>query len=163
MRVISGTTLLTIIYCLSLGSTSPWDIGIGAVLALGILYTFRNFLFHGPSPAMGDVPSRAIHFPMLVLATVFDIVRGTLDVAKVVLRPAMASQGGMVEIPEAGRTASGVVVSGLINTISPGSVLVDIDPQTLNWTIHCVDASKPEKVVAWQQSFYDRFQRSVWP
>jgi len=163
MRMTLSTLVLTLIYCLSLGSTSPWDIGIGAILGLGVLYAFRDFLFHGPQTSARDVLSRAIHFPMLVLATVYDIVRGTLDVAEVVLRPAMAPRGGMVEIPGAGRTASGVVVSGLINTISPGSVLVDIDPETLNWTIHCADASKPEKIIAWQQSFYDRFQRPVWP
>jgi multisubunit Na+/H+ antiporter MnhE subunit len=91
-----------------------------------------------------------------------DIVRGTIDVAKVVLSPKVVSRGGFVEIPDGGRTTSGVIVSGLINTLSPGSVLIDIEPESRDWTIHTIDASHPEEIVAHQQSFYKRFQRPVW-
>ena len=96
-------------------------------------------------------------------ATVVDIVRGTIDVAKVVLSPKIVSHGGLVEIPDGGRTTSGVIVSGLINTISPGSVLIDIDPESRDWTIHAIDASEPGEVVAKQQRFYERYQRPIWP
>lgn len=163
MRIVLGTALLTLVYCLALASANPWDIGLGVVLGCFILFTFRRFLFQELAASPGNVLSRAVHFPVLVLATFANIVRGTIDVAKVVLSPRIESRGGLVEIPEGGRSVSGVIVSGMINTLSPGSVLIDIDPETRNWTIHSIDASHPEEIVAEQQSFYRRFQRPVWP
>ena len=163
MRMVLGTALLALVYCLALASANPWDIGLGAVFGFTILCTFRRFLFLEPATSPGMVLSRGIHFPVLVAATLVDIVRGTIDVAKVVLSPKIASRGGLVEIPDGGRTASGVIVSWLINTLSPGSVLIDIEPASRDWTIHVIDASQPAEIVAHQQSFYERFQRHVWP
>lgn len=163
MRIVLGTALLTLVYCLALASANPWDIGLGAVFGFIILVTFRGFLFLEPATAPGNVLSRAVHFPALVAATIVDIVRGTIDVARVVLSPTIVSRGGLVEIPDGGRTTSGVIVSGLINTISPGSVLIDIDPDSRDWTIHTIDALHPEEFIARQQDFYERFQRPVWP
>jgi multicomponent Na+:H+ antiporter subunit E len=163
MRMVMGTALLALVYCLALASANPWDIGLGAVFGFTILCIFRTFLFLEPTTSPRYVLTRAIHFPALVAVTTVDIVRGTIDVARIVLSPKIVSRGGLVEIPDGGRTTSGVIVSGLINTLSPGSVLIDIDPESLDWTIHVVDASHPEEIVAHQQSFYERFQRPIWP
>lgn len=163
MSMMLGTALLTLVYCLALASANPWDIGLGAVFGFSILFMFRGFLFLEPATSPGSVLSRVIHFPALAAATMIDIMRGTIDVAKIVLSPKIVSRGGLVEIPDGGRTTSGVIVNGLINTMSPGSVLIDIDPESLDWTIHVVDASHPEEVIANQQSFYERFQRPIWP
>ena len=163
MRMVLGTALLTLVYCLALASANPWDIGLGALIGFSILITFRRFLFLEPATSPGNIVTRGLRFPLLVAATVVDIVRGTIDVAKVVLSPKIVSHGGLVEIPDGGRTTSGVIVSGLINTISPGSVLIDIDPESRDLTIHAIDASEPGEVVAKQQRFYERYQRPIWP
>lgn len=163
MRMMLESIVLACVYCLALASVHPWDFGIGALLGFGILRAFRSFLFIEPETSIGNVLARALHFPLLVLAIGFDIVKGTVDVARLVLSARIGTEGEMVGIPGGGRSASGVIVSGLINTISPGSVLIDIDPQTYEWTIHTVDTSPPEEVIARQQAIYTRFQRPVWP
>lgn len=104
-----------------------------------------------------------MHFPRLVAATIADITRGTVNVARISLAPKVPRNEGFVTIPNGRRTESGVVISGLINTISPGSVLIDIDPEDQTWMIHVIDASDPDAVVEEVQEFYERRQRPVWP
>jgi multisubunit Na+/H+ antiporter MnhE subunit len=70
---------------------------------------------------------------------------------------------GFVTIPDGRRTASGVMVSGLLDTLSPGSVLIEDDPLAGTWTIHSIDASDPQKTVSELERFYEHYQRPVWP
>jgi multisubunit Na+/H+ antiporter MnhE subunit len=68
-----------------------------------------------------------------------------------------------VAIPNADRTPSGVIISGYLNTLSPGSVLIHPDPDAETWTIHALDVSDPQAVIENAQEFYERYQRPVWP
>ena len=154
---------LAAIYALALGSADPWDLGLGAVLGLAVALTFRAFLFPVTEGASAPMLRRVAGVPALVLATVVDIVRGTLQVARAVLSPSPPREAGFVEIPIGARTPMGLTVSGLLNTLSPGSVLVDVDPMAGTWTIHDLDASDEQGVVDDAQRFYERYQRPVWP
>lgn len=163
MRFVFTTITLMFVYALSIGSVHPWDLGLGAILGLAVVLAFRGFLFTEQETALGVVLRRAAHFPYLMLGTVLDITRGTIDVARIVLSPRVRELGGFVDIPYGNRTHSGVVVSGLISTLSPGSVLIDIDPDARTWTMHVIDATDEEGVIAYEQEFYERYQRAVWP
>jgi multisubunit Na+/H+ antiporter MnhE subunit len=107
--------------------------------------------------------SRIGHLPQLVVGTGIDIVRGTVDVARAVLSPRIPREENFVTIPSADRTPSGVVVSGLLNTLSPGSVLIDIDPEAETWMIHAINASDEDALIEDVQTFYERYQRPIWP
>jgi multisubunit Na+/H+ antiporter MnhE subunit len=50
-----------------------------------------------------------------------------------------------------------------LTTLSPGSVLVDIDWQRRDMLLHVIDASDPDAVRADLERFYDRYQRRVFP
>lgn len=163
MRIFLATTALMLIYALALASANPWDLAIGALLGLGLLRMFHEFLLPEPGASVAATVTRAIHLPKLIAATGADIVRGTVQVARIVLSPAPPNLSGFVEIPNDSRTETGVVVSGLLNTLSPGSVLISVDPDTESWTIHALDASDPEAVIEDAQDFYHRSQRPVWP
>ncbi len=163
MRFVLTTAALTAVYALALASADPWDLGIGAVISVCVLLGFRRFIF----PDQGLPPrlalQRAVHFPVLVVGAVANIVRGTVQVIRVVLGWTTAHHAGFVEIPKGDRTDTGVVVSGLLDTLSPGSVLVDIDPEARIWTIHALQAEDPDAVREDVERFYERFQRPVWP
>ncbi len=163
MRFIVSAMLLTAIYALALASANPWDLGLGALLSSGMLLLFRRYLLTGPPVPLIEVIRRGAYLPALAVATFADIVKGTWLVSRVVLSRTIPPSGGLVSIPTGARTESGVIVSGLLNTLSPGSVLVDIDLSAEIWTIHVLDTTDEPAVIEDAQEFYERYQRSVWP
>lgn len=163
MRIAFGAMMLSIVYCLALASSNPWDLALGVILGLAVLLTFRAFLLAEPAAPASEAVKRAIHLPRLIVATAAEIVSGTVQVAGAVLSPRIPDRAGFVTIPDANRTSSGVVISGLLNTLSPGSVLIEVHPDPGSWTIHALDASDEQKVIEQAQEFYERFQRPVWP
>jgi len=66
-------------------------------------------------------------------------------------------------VPIGERTTSGVAVSALTTTMSPGEVLVDIDWERGVMLIHVLDARDPDAVRARHLRFYERYQRRVFP
>jgi multisubunit Na+/H+ antiporter MnhE subunit len=163
MRVVATVAALTGVYALMLASANPWDFGTGAVLGALIVLVFIRFLFPTPALPPGEVIRRAATAPALIAAAVANIVAGTLIVAKVVLSKEGPRHSGFVVIPQGDRTHAGVVVSSWLDTLSPGTVLVEIDDEARTWTIHALDASDPDGMRADLERFYQRFQRPVAP
>lgn len=163
MRFVVASIALTAIYALALASADPWDLAIGAILALAVLSAFRQFILPAGELSPRLVLTRTAHFPALALATAVNIARGTVQVSRVVLGKTSSREADFVEVLAGDRTADGVVISGLLDTLSPGTVLIDIDPVAHTWTIHAIEASDDEAVRADLDRFYERFQRPVWP
>lgn len=163
MRFMVSVLLLTMVYTLALASADPWDVGLGVLLSSGVVLLFRRFLLAGPPVPIVDVVRRVAFFPALAVATFVDIVKGTWIVSRMVLSKKIPETGGFVTIPIGDRTESGVIVSGLLNSLTPGSVLVEIDLSAETWTIHDLDTTDEAAVIANAQEFYERFQRPVWP
>jgi multisubunit Na+/H+ antiporter MnhE subunit len=91
------------------------------------------------------------------------MLRGSWQMGLVVvgIRPLVAP--GVVAVPIGDRTPTGVAVSGIATTLSPGTMLVDVDWAARTMLIHAMDASDPARVIAAHQHFYDRWQRHVFP
>jgi multisubunit Na+/H+ antiporter MnhE subunit len=68
-----------------------------------------------------------------------------------------------VRIPIGLRSERGVAVSALTTTLSPGTVLIDVDAERRELLVHVIDATDPDEVRARAQRFYDRYQRNVFP
>ena len=66
-------------------------------------------------------------------------------------------------IPVGDRTQTGVAVSALVATLSPGEVLVDVDRERGAMLIHVIDAGDPEATRRRHEDFYQRYQRRVFP
>lgn len=162
-RLVLSVFMLTAIYCLALASASAWDVAAGAVLSLVIVGAFRPFMFPGVAIGFGDVVSRALHLPLLMIVTAADIIRGTVAISKVVLSRDPSRNSGFIVLPAGERTPSGLTINTLLNTLSPGTVLVDVNRQAETWTIHAIDIDDAEAVRDDIAGFYDRYQRSVWP
>jgi multicomponent Na+:H+ antiporter subunit E len=163
MRMLLGTLTLAATYCLTIASADPWDIGAGLLLGFLVLYVYRGFIFSEPEIAPGEVIRRIVHLPRLILVTFVEIVRGTVIVARAVLSPGAPEKQGFVSIPVGRRTEDGVIFSGLLLTLSPGSVYIGIDQQADSWVIHSIDTSDESVVVADAQHFYEKYQRPVLP
>jgi multisubunit Na+/H+ antiporter MnhE subunit len=155
--------IATAVYALALASLNPWDIALGALLGLVVLTIFRDFLFPQPDSAGITWLRKVLGVPALIVATFIEIVKGTIHVASVVLSPARSWRAGFVDIPIGERSPSGVMVNGLLNTLSPGSVFIDVDPPAGTWRIHAIDATDPDQVRADVQRLYESYQWPVWP
>jgi multicomponent Na+:H+ antiporter subunit E len=163
MRIGKAVIALTVTYMLALPSIDPWDIGIGAVLALAISVTFRRFIFADVEMVGEPFIRRMARLPALLVATLLEIARGTIDVARTVLSPGGPQHADFVELPIVEQSESGLAINNLLLTLSPGSVLVEVEPEKQSRLMHYLDAADEDAVKAGARRFYDRFQRPVWP
>ena len=162
-RAFLSLVLLTLVYALVLASFAPWDLALGALFSGALLYTLRGFVFGGsPAPLPGAL-RRVLAFGPFVAAVVREVSASTWHVALITLRLRPLASPGIVKVPIGNRTPVGVVVSALVDTISPGSFLVDIDWEEGCMLIHAIDASDPEAFRRSWEEFYDRYQRKVFP
>lgn len=158
-----ATLLLGVVYVLMLGSLDPRDALFGVAVG-GVLVWWRSGGRRPPeplSPAMSL--RRAVAFVPFALAVMRAIVVGTWEMSLVVLRLRPHDLGGIIEVPMRERSHSGVVIQGLVETLSPGSVLVELDWTERLMLVHVMDATDPAAEVAERQEFYDRYQKAVFP
>jgi len=161
-RFVFPLALLTLVYALVLGSFYPADLVLGTVLSAILLFALRGFALPGePTPA-GLFGRLAAFFPFAA-AVGYDVVVGTWEVSLVTLHLRPLGRPGIVAIPVGDRTPTGVAVSALVATLSPGEVLVDVDREGGAMLIHVMDAGDPEATRRRHEDFYQRYQRRVFP
>lgn len=155
--------LLTAVYCAVLPSFNGWDVLMGAVFSGTILLVFRGFIFGGGPKPMPDLPMRLVYLPLFLAASAWDIVKGTFEVVLVVVHIRPLSKPGIVAVPIGERSPTGLAVSAIETTLSPGTYLVDVDEERGVWLVHALDASDPEAVKRDREEFYRKYQRRVFP
>ncbi len=152
---------LTGIYVMVLASFHPWDLFFGVVVSGALVYGFRSFVFGGrPDPLTGLAGRAAAFFPF-VAAVVWDVLKGTWEVALITLHIKPLVEPGVVKLPVGERTPTGVAVLGLVTTLSPGAFLIEANDEFM--LIHIIDASDPDAFREEREDFYQRYQRKVFP
>ena len=154
---------LGVVYCFTLASTDPVDLAIGTGLGVALVAALGARLELGSAGALPPFAQRALWMPVFVAAILGDVVVSTWDVALRILHVRPVRHAGMIRVPIGARTERGVAVSGLVISLSPGAVLVDVDWDRRELIVHVIDASDPDDVRARLQRFYDRYQRRVLP
>jgi multicomponent Na+:H+ antiporter subunit E len=147
------------IYLLALGSTSGADALFA--LALGTALSFRlRFRAATPGPSLA---ARMVALPAFMFAATHEVLRGSWIMLLVVLGRRPWQRQGIVEVPIGERSELGITVSGYLAGLSPGTVLLHVDPARGVMVFHCIDAADPDRVRDELQRFYDRYQRRVFP
>jgi multicomponent Na+:H+ antiporter subunit E len=162
-RTLASAGGLALVYALTLASTDPVDLALGAALGAALAGALANRLRLGPR---GEAPPPAAHLlglPLFAAAVLADVAQGTWDVGLRVLHVRPLGRPGLVRVPMGERSERGVAVSALATTLSPGSVLVDLDWERRDILLHVIDASDPDGVRERLQRFYDRYQWRVFP
>ncbi len=167
MRHLLSVALLTLVYLFTLASFHPWDVALGIIFAMVVLRLFRQVL-QNPDDQSGQettpsLTARIAAFPLFCFAVGWEIVVATWYVAKLVLNIEPMGIPGIVAVPIGERSRLGVVVSSIATTLSPGTLLIDIDWEAGAMLIHVIDAGDPDAVRANHQRFYERYQRRVFP
>ncbi|NJN18900.1 MAG: Na+/H+ antiporter subunit E [Oscillochloris sp.] len=162
-RAIISVPLLTLVYALTLNSFALWDLLIGGLISALLLVLTRKQVFEemrSPSPG---VFQRIVAFLPFAAAVIADVVQGTWEVALVSLKLRPLPQAGIVAVPIGERSPVGIAVTSLITTLSPGSVLIEVDDERRVMLFHVFDVQDPDHIRAQYQTFYDRYQRHVFP
>lgn len=162
-RAFFSLVLLTLVYALVLASFHPWDLAFGATLSGVLLFSFRRFVFDGKPAPLPGLLGRVLAFWPFVFIVLRDTIVGTWQVTRATLGRRTVEKSGIVSVPIGDRTPSGVAVSALVSTISPGALLIDVDWERGVMLIHVMDASDPEEVRRSHEDFYRRYQRKVFP
>ena len=155
--------LLTAVYALALTSVAPLDLLSGAVLGGGLLVLSRAVTVPDGKLGVWTVLRRMLAFVPFAFAVVRDVYTGTWRVALIVLGLQPLRAPGIVRVPIGDRSPTGVAVSSLVETLSPGSVLIDVDWEERVLYLHVIDATHPDKVREQMHTFYERYQRHVFP
>ena len=160
-RAIFSLLLLTGVYAMVLASLQPWDLFFGALVSGALVYVFRSFLFGGsPNPLTG-LAGRCAAFVPFLAAVVWDMTKGTWEVALITLHVRPLVKPGVVTLPVGEQTPTGVAVLGLVTTLSPGAFLIEANDEFM--LIHVIDASDPDAFREEREDFYQRYQRKVFP
>lgn len=163
MRLILSAILLTLVYALVLASFDPWDLAIGAVLAIALQLLLRRTEYGEQLALAPGTPRRFFAFFPFAAAILWDILASTWRVLAFIVTHRPAEWSDIVEVPIGERTKLGVAVSALAICISPGSTVLEIDWERRVMVLHVLDARDPEAVRAQQQAFYERYQRHIFP
>jgi multisubunit Na+/H+ antiporter MnhE subunit len=151
LTVIAG---LVAVFCLTLASFAWQDLAIGLVLATGMVALFAKTLFPQPLPRADYVAHIITYAPVFLWMLFVDVVKGTWQVASIVVGLRPLHHPGIVKIPLGNHSPAGVGIVGLLVTISPGSFMVDIDWEERVMLVHFIEASNPDKLVADVEKYY---------
>lgn len=153
---------LLLVYLLALGAAAPADVALGLALALA-----AQLATQGMAPGLGGhappLRRRVARAPRLVRSIAAAILRGTWQVAQYTLGRRPQGEDAFVELPLAGRSRGGVAAWGLISTLSPGEVVVDVDEERGVLVLHVLDGRDPEAIRRAHRRFYEDAQRDVMP
>jgi multisubunit Na+/H+ antiporter MnhE subunit len=162
-RIALSLVLLTLVYVLTLASFDPWDIGLGALIAAGLLGSFHRVLVGRRPAPLSNLPTRLIAFVPFAGRVLWEMLAGTWAVATVVLGLRPLRHSGIVAIPIEGRSHHGIAVTALVTTMSPGSYFIGVDSEQDAMLFHFLDASDPDAIRRDLARFYRRYQRHVFP
>ena len=162
-RLLVSAVALGALYVLTLTSTDPLDLAIGMLLGLALAALLDRRMHLAPEGGAVSQIGRVLWSPVFVAAVLADVLYGTWDVSLRVLHLRPVAHPGLVRIPIGQRSERGIAVSALATTLSPGTVLIEVDRQRDDLLLHVIDASDPDAVRERLQRFYERYQRRVFP
>ena len=93
--------LLAGVYTMTLASFHPLDLLFGVVASVAALYTYRGFVFGAVEDRTDQLPGllvRCVAFFPFAVAVVWDVVKGTSEVALVVLHLRPLVRPGIVNL-----------------------------------------------------------------
>ena len=163
MRALFASAGLGAVYAMTLVSSDPVDLATGTLLGLALMVLLGRRMRPATATARGAPWTRPLWFAVFAAAVLADVISGAWDVALRVLHLRALEQPGLVRIPIGERSERGIAVSALATTLSPGSVLIDVDRERGDLLLHVIDASDPDGVRDRHARFYERYQRRVFP
>jgi multicomponent Na+:H+ antiporter subunit E len=90
------------------------------------------------------LPSSVSALVLYLVILVYDVIASGIQVARIVLDPALPIKPGIVAIPSQCDSEMGTALSAHAITLAPGEMVVEIDERGVMYT-SCLDAANSEK------------------
>lgn len=139
-----ATAVLAGLYLLLLSHPQPLDAPIALAVAFAATFAVGASPLGGAPRERAALIRRVAATPALVGWVVGDIARGTVQVAATVLGLRSSRKAGEVEITVGRSSEEALVVTGVLLTVSPGSILLEADAGRGTLRVHALGADDPE-------------------
>ncbi|MEH3032644.1 MAG: Na+/H+ antiporter subunit E [Aeromicrobium erythreum] len=132
---------LTVVWLLLWGAVTPWLVIGGVLASLLALAVF-------PFPRTGwRWTVRPWPFVVLVAVFAFDLVRASVQVAWLAVRPASPPPSAVVRVHLSCSSSELLMtLTGELVSLVPGSLLIELDDAAGDLVLHVLDARSPERV-----------------
>jgi multisubunit Na+/H+ antiporter MnhE subunit len=163
MRLVLSVIMLTAVYALTLSSANWWDLIVGAVIAVTLLFVFRPVTIGQHAVPLPGLPLRLVYFWPFLARVGVDVVVGAWHVALVILDVRTLQHARVVDVPIQGRSHRGIAVTALVTTLAPGSFFIGVDWERQVMLFHFLEADDPDVIRNTMAHFYERYQSRVFP
>ena len=92
------------------------------------------------------LPSSVFAMVRYLVKLVYDVIASGIQVARIVMNPALPIKPGIVSIPSECESEMGTALSAHAITLAPGEMVVEIDEKGIMYT-GCLDTTNSEKYV----------------
>lgn len=139
-----GVILLTLAYLAFTSNLQLSNVVIGVVLAGGVMVLLRPEV----QPLnVRNLPAALWALLRYVLNLASDLIVSGIQVARIVLDPALPIRPGIVAIPSECESDLARALSMHAITITPGEMVVEVDEEGVMYT-HCLDATRAAEYAA---------------
>ncbi|HEY0839539.1 MAG TPA: Na+/H+ antiporter subunit E [Vulgatibacter sp.] len=159
--MVLASLLLAGTYLLVVGSFTAWDVAFAVPLSAALVWTARDFVLPA-EPRKPPLLWRVIRFPAFFAAVAGSVAIGIWRVCRLVAG-SRAFRPGVLVVRLPGATPTGLTVMGLVQTLAPGSVLLEIRAARCELVFYVVGHAAPAELRAELSRFYRRWQRPVFP
>ena len=148
-RIINISIPLFLVYLALSGNVQPSNLIIGALISVGValLMPKRDLQFI----SLKRLPQFLWAGIRYLFVVAWDVIRGGISTARIVLDPKLPLNPGIIAIPSGSRSELGTALSAHSITLSPGELVVVMDDEGLMYT-HCLNVDESGKYVEQAQS-----------
>lgn len=136
---------LFIVYLALTGNAEPANLVVGALVAVGI--SLLRPKMNLPLMNLKRLPQFLWAGIRYLFVVAWDVVRGGISTARIVLDPNLPLNPGIIAIPSGTQSELGTALSAHAITLSPGEMVVAIDDEGIMYT-HCLNVDNSEHMVA---------------
>ncbi|MDX1437452.1 MAG: Na+/H+ antiporter subunit E [Anaerolineales bacterium] len=143
---------------LVLSGNFEWlNIAAGFVIALGLTALIRPRM---RKLQLRRFPGAAWALGRYIFLLAYDMVTSGLQVARIVLDPALPIVPGIIAIPTKTQSELAVALSAHSITISPGEMVIEIDDEGVMYT-HVLDANRSDDYIIEAQQTRENLLRKI--
>ena len=136
---------LFIVYLALTGNAEPANLVVGALVAVGI--SLLRPKMNLPLISLKRLPQFLWAGIRYIFVLAWDVIRGGISTARIVLDPNLPLNPGIIAIPSGTQSELGTALSAHAITLSPGEMVVAIDDEGMMYT-HCLNVDDSEEIVA---------------
>lgn len=145
MRLVTSFLVMFAYWLLLSGHTKAWLIGAGVVCAAIVAALIQRM---GAADREGHpielIPRGLVYWPWLVK----EIIKSALNVARLILDPALPIAPAMISLKCSQKTAVGLTTYANSITLTPGTISVDVSSRNKTILVHAIERAGAEDLAA---------------